>query len=692
MLVRKGYPELVEPSLLARLVTHPKDRCFVLIHLVLIAELAGQQSLYERRLVTLAREFPHTELTRWLQLRYWIATRDEQAIQRAGQALWHGESESPYLRLIRCRYEFARRDYAQAQACLEALPSELSKSLDAEQCRGDLAELRGDPYQALQIWLPLVARAPRCRFTLLRAMNLAITCRHSNGVLAAIRRGLDEFGEHPDFLNLVGSIKLYQRQPGLARRALLLAMVWKSLGLAYVDVSNLLTSYEMLGLVAWLEYTLDHQFVDASSGSFDANRCMQLASLISSQYQDHVESYLERMRSQPAFWQFRSAGGQIPSQKSVDLSPQRPLTVAWVTGDLNPHPVSRFLLQFFSAASGSLQHRHLLVSTFDHGLEACTSWFEEIPDLSLINVADQQPDNKVAAIRQLKPDVAIDLAGWTANHFMAGFMARLAPVQVNYLGFFASTGLVEMDYWLGDSALFPSPMHEYHQEKIWRLDRPFLAWQPCSPLPEAEAQVCDANNGPVRFGSFNHNRKLSNATIALWGKLLRQIPESRLVLKANAKDDIFTQKLLRKRFVRYGLDPDRVDWLELTAGPREHLDQYRWLDIALDPIPNGGCTTSCEALWMGVPVVTLRGAAYVSRMSTAVLEGAGLPEWIAHNPDHYLEICRNAAADISRLRTIRARWRDQLITSPLGDAKALMMSLEASFAQMLHQQCALLAS
>ena len=160
------------------------------------------------------------------------------------------------------------------------------------------------------------------------------------------------------------------------------------------------------------------------------------------------------------------------------------------------------------------------------------------------------------------------------------------------------------------------------------LNRPFLAWKPASPLPEAEASISEAPQGPIRFGTFNHNRKISDQTLSLWGRILRVIPNSILVLKANAPEDIHTQKILRKRMISHGLDPERVEWLPLAQGPAEHLQQYAKLDVTLDPFPNGGCTTTCESLWMGVPVITLKGSHYVSRMSTAVLAGAHLDEWM----------------------------------------------------------------
>jgi len=340
------------------------------------------------------------------------------------------------------------------------------------------------------------------------------------------------------------------------------------------------------------------------------------------------------------------------------------------------------LLGFFAGSQGLRQHQHQLVSVFNHGDESNADLFKALPSLDVVDVSSFQDQHRVAAVRALEADVAIDLSGWTGGNFLAGFLARLAPVQVNYLGYFASSGVPEMDYWLGDDQLFPANTTEWHTEELWRLPRPFLAWQPPGALSEAHQQVTEAPTGSIRFGSFNHNRKLSDATLRLWGALLQRIPGSILVLKANATDDNATQELLRRRMLRHGVDPGRVDWLPLTNTAHEHLEQYRYLDVALDPIPNGGCTTTCEALWMGVPVITLAGATYVSRMSTAVLHGALLPEWVCPSPEAYLSLACAQAEQLQGLRSRRDHWRRQLQSSPLGNAADLMYHLEQAFSAM----------
>ena len=170
--------------------------------------------------------------------------------------------------------------------------------------------------------------------------------------------------------------------------------------------------------------------------------------------------------------------------------------MAWVIGDLAPHPVSRFIYQFFAGSQQhSFAHDHLLVNTFDYGKESCKDWFQDLSNLSIVDVSMHQAEKRVAAIRDLGADIAIDL-GWTSNHFLAGFMARLAPIQVEYLGYFAS-GLDEMDYWLGDHNL--SPPHAGMEFGRFSFDH-FSPEAHC-PSPKAQVRVSEGH-WTCRFGSL----------------------------------------------------------------------------------------------------------------------------------------------------------------------------------------------
>ena len=242
-----------------------------------------------------------------------------------------------------------------------------------------------------------------------------------------------------------------------------------------------------------------------------------------------------------------------------------------------------------------------------------------------------------------------------------------------------------MDYWLGDSALFPQPMCEWHSESIWRLPRCFIAWNPPNTLPEGNIDFVASSHKlsqGIHFGSFNHHRKLSDSTLNVWGRILSLVPDSRLVLKSGHKDDRTSSQVLRRRMIRCGLDPARVIWLPRTASALEHLNQYSMIDVALDCFPNGGCTTTCESLWMGVPVLTLTGSTYVSRMSTSVLHGAGLSHLCAENMDKYIQLACDFASNVAWLRQNRHYWRESILNSPLGNPLDLFESLEESFYQM----------
>ena len=348
--------------------------------------------------------------------------------------------------------------------------------------------------------------------------------------------------------------------------------------------------------------------------------------------------------------------------------------------DVTEHPVSRFLYSFFHGLLTQM-FKNTVVGT--SGNRPTDDWllsdFACLDNVDAMNHPSQPVSKCVETIRSLEFDIAVDLAGWTGGNLQAGFLQRLAPVQINYLGYFASTGNGEIDYWIGDHNLFPTPLNEWHSESIHRLSRCFIAWQPTERFAEGRVSVSAPPRGSLRFGSFNHNRKLSDATLNAWGRILNRLPDSRLVLKANSASDTGTQTLLRRRMLRQGLNPEQVIWLPLAGTHEQHLAQYSEIDIALDCFPNGGCTTTCEALWMGVPVITKTGSNYVSRMSTAVLSGAGLNHLCAQSLEEYVDIAVENAENVKNLRSNRSSWRTKVQQSPLGDANDLMRHLYDSF-------------
>jgi len=620
---------------------------------------------------------PTSVHTRWILVQYLLQRGDLCAIDSLGDDLWLDKDKSLLLQLAYIALLLKRLRLAEAQELLDHRHG--PECLEVLRLKARCLALQGDPRSALALLQPALHRAPKNRSLMVQLLELVIEAHDAPQVLPTIRHAIGMYGEHPDLLCHVTTVKLFQRQPGLARRSALLQQAWASVRPTPINLANQISSYEQTGHADWLPHLLPQFSLNPLADlQMHSNLAMHLASIESSSYSRHVNGILEAVKPTKGYADYLHAGSGVP--KPVDTG--QPLRIAWVTADLTPHPVSRFLIGFFEASRAQRIHSHTLVSLRDHASESCAHWFEGLEDVDLLDVSATRDQYRVAAIRELRADLAIDLSGWTGGHFMAGFIARLAAVQVNYLGYFASAGIPQMDYWLGDEQLFPCHGKEWHTERLWRLRRPFLAWQPAGVLPEASVEVMDAHSGPVHFGSFNHNRKLSDRTLRLWGAVLSATPGSRLVLKANAKDDLSTQELLRRRMVRAGLDPERVIWLPLVPTPTEHLHQYRLIDIALDPLPNGGCTTTCEALWMGVPVITLEGATYVSRMSTAVLRGAGLDSWVCTSEEAYVELARQKAAQLAHLRSSRHQWRLQVAASPLGNAADLMAHLEQAFSAM----------
>ena len=621
---------------------------------------------------------------RALQLEFQLQKQMDASALLADQSYWQEEFAVLPLQFAHAALLLSTGAVAQALELVKNSPD--PECLEVVRLRALAHKQNCNFSSALNILQPALLRAPHLIGLHHQYIDVLVADRNPTLVVPALRTAIELHGEDPRLLAQVTMVKLLQRHPGLALRSALVTRAWSSVQNARMDCANLINAYEQCGNAEWLENVLPFAQVSDFELGVIENLNMQLASIGSTKTASNIAKFCTVIEQSPVFAQLRS------DQADYKLVHGRQLTVAWISADICEHPVARFLLSFFEASKGLRKHRHILVDTQDHAGESIASHFRALTDLAVIDVPNGSKDSSIRYVRDLQADIAIDLSGWTGANFLAGFMARLAPLQINYLGYFGSTGISEMDYWLGDLSLFPEPMDEWHTEIIHRLERCFIAWQPSNHFPEASIDVASAPSGGIRFGSFNHNRKLSNATLKLWGQMLESIPGSSLVLKANANSDGSTQVLLRRRMLRNGLNPERVIWLPLAPTSRDHLNQYAQIDIAIDCFPNGGCTTTCEALWMGVPVITLTGRSYVSRMSTAVLHGAGLPEWCVASPQAYLDLAIAQAGELSRLRQSRHQWRRQVQTNPLGDAAELMQHLEGAFTALYQQRCAALAA
>jgi predicted O-linked N-acetylglucosamine transferase (SPINDLY family) len=364
-----------------------------------------------------------------------------------------------------------------------------------------------------------------------------------------------------------------------------------------------------------------------------------------------------------------------------ERDPDRRLRIGYVSGDFQRHSVGYFLpalLEHHDRQFGDV-FCYCNLQVFDDFTNrmkrACGHW------QNIFGLSDQET---ASLIRSDAIDILVDLSGHTAGNRLAVFALKPAPVQVTYLGYPNTTGMTAMDYRLTDALADPPGMNdELNVEILWRL--PGCAW--CYDPVEAAPDVQVRGNGPVTFGCFNAFAKINEPLAAIWAQLLERVAGSRLLLKSAGAGAASAQRLLAEQFAKYGIFGERIEMRGWLADPRGHLSLYGQLDIALDTYPYNGTTTTCEALWMGVPVVSLAGKTHISRVGVSLLHNVGLPELIAQSPEKYVQIAADLAGDLPRLAELRRTMRDRMKASPLMDAPRFARNIESAYRQMWRNWC-----
>lgn len=368
----------------------------------------------------------------------------------------------------------------------------------------------------------------------------------------------------------------------------------------------------------------------------------------------------------------------------VDRSPERPLRIGYISADLREHSVAYFLEPLLEHRS----RRDFQVYCYHLGApdETVTPRLRALADAwrPLFPCTD---DQLLDAVASDQIDIAVDLAGHTSGNRLSAFARRAAPVQFTYIGYPNTTGLSTMEWRIIDSTTDPAGADDLATERLIRLDPCFLCYRPpaetsCPPDPSTRPAA------PITFASFNSLAKLSPPTIALWSRILAAVPGSRLMLKGKALSDPSVADRFRARFAAHAIAADRLELLGHTPTTADHLANYQRVHIALDPFPYAGTTTTCEALFMGVPVVTLRGERHSGRVGASLLSAVGLPELIADTEDDYVRSAVALAADPTRLRVYHASIRQRLLASLLCDGTAFVRRYEAAVRQMWRSACA----
>jgi predicted O-linked N-acetylglucosamine transferase (SPINDLY family) len=290
-------------------------------------------------------------------------------------------------------------------------------------------------------------------------------------------------------------------------------------------------------------------------------------------------------------------------------------------------------------------------------------------------------------IRGDRIDILVELAGFTKDSRLLACTGRPAPIQISYLGYPNTTGLPQVDYRITDHVADPDDADDFHSETLIRLPRCFLAFAVPNHAPEPGPPPV-LRNDHVTFGSFNNLAKVNHKVVALWAEVLRAVPGSRLLLKAAGTGDRASQEHLRGAFGAAGVDPGRIDFAGYAATASEHLAAYGEVDVALDPFPYNGATTTCEALWMGVPVITLAGDRHAGRVGASLLGAIGFQAGIATTPDDYVLTARLLAGRPELLAAARRNLRADMARSPLCDHAGHARALEEAYRAVWQIWCA----
>ena len=355
----------------------------------------------------------------------------------------------------------------------------------------------------------------------------------------------------------------------------------------------------------------------------------------------------------------------------------RRIRVGYLSGDFCNHPVARFMKPILenhnrdqyeiwginASPSKDMMHDFLKGN--------CEHW------LDIVHLPD---DIAARLIADLRLDVIVELGGFSCDSRLAVLARKPAPVQLSYLGYFAPTYMKSITGWIGDEILFDGLNEvESKAHKMLNIKGGYMAYAAVETV-----ELGHNNKTNFCFGSFNHARKITQKTVELWMEVLNKTVGANLVLKSISFGELEERERVKQIFLKNGLQENRLTLLEVASGSENHMKLYREIDVALDPIPYGGATSTCEALWMGVPVVCMAGEGMVGRLSASVLMGAGCKEWIGYSKQDYVDIAVELASEGKRNIAMREELRQKLKDSDLNNANRLCRELERIYKEERH--------
>lgn len=383
-------------------------------------------------------------------------------------------------------------------------------------------------------------------------------------------------------------------------------------------------------------------------------------------------------------WNQTHAPVQSAPKHSNLRDPARTLRIGYVSPDLRRHSVAFFIEPLLA------NHDPAQVETYCYAeVSAPDDVTARLRSLSKhwVSTCGMSEAALAERIRADRIDILVDLAGHNPGHRLLAFAAKPAPLQVTYLGYPNTTGMTTMDYRLTDAVADPPGATEiFHSEKLLRLPQGFLCYRALHDAPAVTALPA-LTHGGVSFGSFNNFMKVTPQVITLWAAILRAVPSARLIMKNPSFGDIGTRQLCLSSFNAHGIDAARLELLGPVASQAGHMEIYGRVDIALDTFPYNGTTTTCEALWMGIPVITLAGSTHAGRVGASLLAQIGLADLVAQSTDDYIHRAVTLASDIGALARLRGSLRERVAASPLCDEQAFTSAVEAAYRMMWKNWC-----
>jgi len=488
-----------------------------------------------------------------------------------------------------------------------------------------------------------------------------------------IEQGLSLNPESADFHYYLGNLYVYEKKLEKAivcyQKALSIqpdyAAVHSNMGKAFIELGKIDEAME------WYRKAVS---LDSDSVSVESKSCLLFA-----------QNYYSQSLPTQYLAEAKRYGSEVLAQAKPYTSwPVCPtdslrLRVGLVSGDLMEHPVGFFLESILT---------HLNPARIELVAYPTQPQEDDLTARIKPRFAAWRPIvglSEEAAARKIHEDgihILIDLAGHTSYNRLPVFAWKPAPVQVSWLGYFASTGVPGIDYLLADKVSVPESHREQFTETVWYLPDTRLCFTP----PPASARLAPtpppaARNGYITFGCFQNVSKINDAVLALWGEIFHSLPQARLRIQNKQMNYPAAREDLLQRLARVGVAQERVT-IEGPISREDYLAAHADVDIILDTFPYPGGTTTCEALWMGVPTLTLAGGTLLARQGASMLTCAGLEEWIAGNEEDYVARALSHAADVHRLTQLRSELRQQVLASPLFDAPRFALHLEDALQSM----------